>query len=138
VTRPLGRNGPVQAPALRAVPRRPQALEHATQRRTTIAIAHRLSTVLGADLIAAVEDNRIVEQGTPAESSLTTGSTLNSSPAVRSRPAAPTASGSATDTPCSPAPHTPPDVPVFWTAPRVTTWRTAGLNDGVERVKGYG
>jgi ATP-binding cassette subfamily B protein len=44
-----------------------QALEHATQRRTTIAIAHRLSTVLGADLILAVEDGRIVEQGTHAE-----------------------------------------------------------------------
>jgi ATP-binding cassette subfamily B protein len=67
VTRPLGWNGPVQAPALRAVPRRPQALEHSTQRRTTIAIAHRLFTVLGADLILAVEDNRIVEQGIHAE-----------------------------------------------------------------------
>lgn len=44
-----------------------QALEHATQRRTTIAIAHRLSTVLGADLILAVEAGRIVEQGTHAE-----------------------------------------------------------------------
>jgi ATP-binding cassette, subfamily B, bacterial len=44
-----------------------QALEHATQRRTTIAIAHRLSTVLGADLILAIEAGRIVEQGTHAE-----------------------------------------------------------------------
>jgi ATP-binding cassette, subfamily B, bacterial len=44
-----------------------QALEHATQRRTTIAIAHRLSTVLGADLILAVEAGRIVEQGTHAQ-----------------------------------------------------------------------
>jgi ATP-binding cassette subfamily B protein len=44
-----------------------QALEHATQRRTTIAIAHRLSTVLGADVILAVEGGRIVEQGTHAE-----------------------------------------------------------------------
>jgi ATP-binding cassette subfamily B protein len=44
-----------------------QALEHATQRRTTIAIAHRLSTVLGAHLIVAVESGRIVEQGTHAE-----------------------------------------------------------------------
>ncbi len=44
-----------------------QALEHATQRRTTIAIAHRLSTVLGADLILAVEAGRIVEQGTHTE-----------------------------------------------------------------------
>jgi ATP-binding cassette subfamily B protein len=44
-----------------------QALEHATQRRTTIAIAHRLSTVLGADLILAVDAGRIVEHGTHAE-----------------------------------------------------------------------
>ena len=44
-----------------------QALEHVTQRRTTIAIAHRLSTVLGADVILAVEAGRIVEQGTHAE-----------------------------------------------------------------------
>jgi ATP-binding cassette subfamily B protein len=44
-----------------------QALEHATQRRTTIAIAHRLSTVLGADVILAVEAGRIVEQGTHTE-----------------------------------------------------------------------
>jgi ATP-binding cassette, subfamily B, bacterial len=44
-----------------------QALENATRRRTTIAIAHRLSTVLGADVILAVEDGRIVERGTHAE-----------------------------------------------------------------------
>jgi ATP-binding cassette subfamily B protein len=44
-----------------------QALEHATKRRTTIAIAHRLSTVLGADIILAVEAGRIVEQGTHAQ-----------------------------------------------------------------------
>jgi ATP-binding cassette subfamily B protein len=44
-----------------------QALEHATQRRTTIAIAHRLSTVLGADVILAVEAGQIVEQGTHAQ-----------------------------------------------------------------------
>jgi ATP-binding cassette, subfamily B, bacterial len=50
-----------------------QALEAAVQagdgaqRRTTIAIAHRLSTVLGADLILAVEAGRIVERGTHEE-----------------------------------------------------------------------
>ena len=44
-----------------------QALEHATRRRTTIAIAHRLSTVLGADVILAVEAGRVVERGTHAE-----------------------------------------------------------------------
>jgi ATP-binding cassette subfamily B protein len=44
-----------------------QALETATQRRTTIAIAHRLSTVLGADVILAVEAGRVVERGTHAE-----------------------------------------------------------------------
>lgn len=44
-----------------------QALEHATKQRTTIAIAHRLSTVLGADIILAVEAGRIVEHGTHIE-----------------------------------------------------------------------
>ncbi len=49
-----------------------QALEAAVSgsgahRRTTIAIAHRLSTVLGADVILAVEAGRIVERGTHAE-----------------------------------------------------------------------
>ncbi|MGD9531023.1 ABC transporter ATP-binding protein [Pseudonocardia sp.] len=43
------------------------ALENATSRRTTIAIAHRLSTVLGADVILAVDEGRIVERGTHAE-----------------------------------------------------------------------
>ena len=44
-----------------------QALEPATRRRTTIAIAHRLSTVLGADVILVVDAGRIVERGTHAE-----------------------------------------------------------------------
>jgi ATP-binding cassette subfamily B protein len=44
-----------------------QALENATRQRTTIAIAHRLSTVLGADVILAVDAGRIVERGTHAE-----------------------------------------------------------------------
>jgi len=44
-----------------------EALEQATRRRTTIAIAHRLSTVLGADVILAVEDGQVVERGTHAE-----------------------------------------------------------------------
>jgi ATP-binding cassette subfamily B protein len=44
-----------------------QALETATRQRTTIAIAHRLSTVLGADLILAVRDGEIVERGTHTE-----------------------------------------------------------------------
>ncbi len=43
------------------------ALERATQQRTTIAIAHRLSTVLDADVIVAVDAGRVVEQGTHAE-----------------------------------------------------------------------
>jgi ATP-binding cassette, subfamily B, bacterial len=44
-----------------------QALENATRQRTTIAIAHRLSTVLGADVILAVENGEIVERGTHTE-----------------------------------------------------------------------
>jgi ATP-binding cassette subfamily B protein len=40
------------------------ALERVMRGRTTIAIAHRLSTVLRADVIVAIDDGRIVEQGT--------------------------------------------------------------------------
>ncbi|CAN5277406.1 ABC transporter ATP-binding protein [soil metagenome] len=40
-----------------------QALDTASQGRTTVAIAHRLSTVVNADVIFVVEAGRIVEQG---------------------------------------------------------------------------
>ncbi len=43
------------------------AFEHLRQGRTTIVIAHRLSTVLGADKICVMVDGRIVEQGRHGE-----------------------------------------------------------------------
>ena len=42
-------------------------LDAATANRTTIAIAHRLSTVVKADQILVVDDGKIVERGTHAE-----------------------------------------------------------------------
>ena len=44
-----------------------RALEPLMQERTTIAIAHRLSTVMSADVIFAVDEGRIVEYGTHEE-----------------------------------------------------------------------
>ncbi|WP_168625744.1 ABC transporter ATP-binding protein [Cryobacterium sp. BB307] len=44
-----------------------RALDEASRGRTTIAIAHRLSTVAGADTIYVVEAGRIVERGTHDE-----------------------------------------------------------------------
>jgi ATP-binding cassette subfamily B protein len=44
-----------------------RALDGALEGRTAIVIAHRLSTVRAADVIAVVEDGRIVEQGRHAE-----------------------------------------------------------------------
>ncbi|WP_248305706.1 ABC transporter ATP-binding protein [Agromyces sp. H66] len=44
-----------------------QALDDASRGRTTIAIAHRLSTVVGADVIFVIVGGRIVEQGTHAD-----------------------------------------------------------------------
>ncbi|HET6672678.1 MAG TPA: ABC transporter ATP-binding protein [Agromyces sp.] len=44
-----------------------QALDDAARGRTTIAIAHRLSTVVSADVIFVVVGGRIVERGTHAE-----------------------------------------------------------------------
>lgn len=43
------------------------ALDGAVLTRTTIAVAHRLSTIKNADVIFVIEDGRIVEQGTHGE-----------------------------------------------------------------------
>ena len=43
------------------------ALDDAARGRTTIAIAHRLSTVVSADVIFVVEAGRLVERGTHTE-----------------------------------------------------------------------
>ncbi|MGF2948586.1 ABC transporter ATP-binding protein [Microbacterium alcoholitolerans] len=44
-----------------------EALDAAAQGRTTLSIAHRLSTVIAADMIHVVEAGRIVESGTHSE-----------------------------------------------------------------------
>jgi subfamily B ATP-binding cassette protein MsbA len=44
-----------------------QALQRLMQDRTTLVIAHRLSTVEGADQIAVMDQGRIIERGTHAE-----------------------------------------------------------------------
>jgi ATP-binding cassette subfamily B protein len=44
-----------------------RALEETLIGRTAIVIAHRLSTVRAADLIAVIDQGRIVEQGRHAE-----------------------------------------------------------------------
>ena len=44
-----------------------QALETLMAGRTTLVIAHRLSTVIGADLIYVLEEGRVVERGRHAE-----------------------------------------------------------------------
>ena len=43
------------------------ALDEAMKRRTSLVIAHRLSTVRGADVILVVDEGRIVERGTHDE-----------------------------------------------------------------------
>jgi ATP-binding cassette subfamily B protein len=44
-----------------------EALERVTRGRTVLAIAHRLSTVLAADVVFVIEGGRVVEQGTHEE-----------------------------------------------------------------------
>jgi ATP-binding cassette subfamily B protein len=44
-----------------------QALRRLRRGRTTVLIAHRLSSVADADQVAVVEDGRVVEAGAPAE-----------------------------------------------------------------------
>lgn len=43
------------------------ALDQAAQGRTTITIAHRLSTVRNADIITAIDKGKVAEQGTHSE-----------------------------------------------------------------------
>lgn len=44
-----------------------EAIRHLTKGRTTIVIAHRLSTVLEADTICVINEGKLLEQGTTAE-----------------------------------------------------------------------
>jgi ABC-type uncharacterized transport system ATPase component len=44
-----------------------ETLDKAASERTTVAIAHRLSTVVNADVIMVVADGRIVESGTHSQ-----------------------------------------------------------------------
>jgi ATP-binding cassette subfamily B protein len=44
-----------------------EALDAAARGRTTLTVAHRLSTVIGADVIHVVDDGRIVESGTHSQ-----------------------------------------------------------------------
>jgi ATP-binding cassette subfamily B protein len=44
-----------------------EALEHSMEGRTSLVIAHRLATVLGADRILVMDRGRIVEEGTHAK-----------------------------------------------------------------------
>ncbi|MGB3455657.1 MAG: ATP-binding cassette domain-containing protein, partial [Litorimonas sp.] len=43
------------------------ALERLSEGRTTLVVAHRLSTIRGADRVYVIEDGRVVEQGTEAQ-----------------------------------------------------------------------
>ena len=43
------------------------ALDRASAGRTTVVVAHRLTTIRGADLIVAMEGGKVVEQGSHEE-----------------------------------------------------------------------
>ncbi len=51
-----------------------EAMRRLRQGRTTIVIAHRLTTVAEADQVAVIEDGRVVETGPPEELLAGTGS----------------------------------------------------------------
>ena len=62
-----------------------EALDAAARGRTTLSIAHRLSTVIAADVIHVVEAGRIVESGTHASLSRRAASTPSSRPSSSRR-----------------------------------------------------
>ncbi|MGB6228758.1 MAG: ABC transporter permease, partial [Litorimonas sp.] len=43
------------------------ALDRLSEGRTTFVVAHKLSTIRGADRVYVIEDGRVVEAGTEAE-----------------------------------------------------------------------
>ncbi|NJB93875.1 ABC-type multidrug transport system fused ATPase/permease subunit [Xanthomonas arboricola] len=43
------------------------ALDHLMRDRTVLAVAHRLSTVIGFDRIVVLQEGRVVEDGNPAQ-----------------------------------------------------------------------
>ena len=70
-----------------------QALDRLIKGRTTLVIAHRLSTVRNADRIIALEDGRIMEIGTHAElwpPTASTAASMKCSSPGRKRPTPPT------------------------------------------------
>src|SRR5205085_4595362 len=44
-----------------------QALEHLQRGRTTLVIAHRLSSIAGVDRVIVMDHGRLAEEGTPAQ-----------------------------------------------------------------------
>ena len=64
VSRALSKPGRISAKTERLIQ---DALQRLMKDRTTLVIAHRLSTVEGADQIAVMDQGRIVERGTHAE-----------------------------------------------------------------------
>ncbi|MWB97624.1 ABC transporter ATP-binding protein [Agromyces seonyuensis] len=93
------------------------ALDDATRGRTTVAIAHRLTTIVGADVIFVVVAGRIVERGTHPEL-LATGGVYASlfheqqTAAIAPAPDAPEEGPGSSDAPAAPAPAPEPTGPI--------------------------
>jgi ATP-binding cassette, subfamily B, bacterial len=79
------------------------ALERLPADRTTIVIAHRLSTVRRADQVAVLADGRVVEHGSPADLISAGGRFADLAGAQGLR--APVPGGASTIVQCRPAPH---------------------------------
>ena len=78
------------------------ALKEISRERTTLVIAHRLSTVVDADEILVLEQGRIAERGTHASFSPKTGHTPGCGPVSRTRATKPP--GRRAERPCPPDP----------------------------------
>ncbi len=117
-----------------------EALAVLVRGRTTIAIAHRLSTLRNADRILAFDRGRLVEQGTHADLLASDGiyaRLVRIQTQVSKQPSVDTllAEAAASPPPAAPDPAPPPPPGIVWLDPQRHRFRT-GQNDRIELWSG--
>ena len=116
-----------------------EALERLSERRTTLLVAHRLSTVRGADYVLVLNDGELVEQGAPEELLATAGLFRQLHDLQTGHyPAAPRADDRSRPAPVRPSIVTRPKVVVLGMMSKMpvagVVWQTVHYLTGLERL----